>query len=145
MLTEWPAIATFLSSLAPTPERALLPADALARARVYEATDYIVAAVHMQGFTRIVRPGNFSPVEDAHEAVKARGREIFESGLAAMDAQLRDQDYVAGDFSFADAALFYCEHWMAARLGGTLPANCRLHFDRMLARPAVARALERGA
>jgi glutathione S-transferase len=143
VLTEWPAIATFLSGL--NPEKALLPSDPLAKARVYEATDYIVATVHMQGFTRMVRPGNFAPTEDGHDAVKARGREIFESGLAAMDAQLREQDYIAGDFSFADAALFYCEHWMVDRLGGSLPTNCRAHYDRMLARPGVMRALEWGA
>ena len=141
VLTEWPAIATLLASL--SPEKALMPDDPLARARVYEATDYVVATVHMQGFTRILRPGNYAPSEGDHDAVKARGCEIFEGGFATMDAQLQGRDYVVGDFSIADAALFYCEHWMVDRLKGSLPTNCRAHYDRMLARPAVSRALQR--
>ena len=39
--------------------------------------DYIVATVHMQGFTRIARPGNFSPNEADADKVRARGREIY--------------------------------------------------------------------
>lgn len=141
VVTEWPAIATYLAAL--KPEAGLLPVDPLARARTYEATDYIVATMHMQGFTRIARPGNFSPNEADFDAVKARGREIFDQGLAAMDAQLADRDYLIGDASIADAALFYCEAWMINRLGGTLPANCQAHFERMSARPGVARAVQR--
>ena len=143
VVTEWPAIATYLAGL--KPEAGLIPADPLARARAYEATDYIVATVHMQGFTRIARPGNFTPNEADFDAVKARGREIFDQGLAAMDAQLVGKEYLIGDISIADAALFYCEAWMVNRLGGTLPANCQAHFERMSARPGIARAVQRGS
>ena len=38
--------------------------------------DYVVATVHMQGFSRMFRPGNFSPNAADEEKVKARGREI---------------------------------------------------------------------
>jgi len=143
VVTEWPAIATYLAAL--KPEAGLIPGDPLAQARVYEATDYIVATVHMQGFTRIARPGNFTPNEADFDALKARGREIFDQGLAAMDAQLAGKDYLIGDISIADAALFYCEAWMVNRLGGTLPANCQAHFERMSARPGIARAVQRGS
>jgi len=140
VLTEFPAIAYWLART--NPQAKLLPDDADAQARVLEAMDYVVATMHMQGFTRIFRPGNFSPNEADAEAVKARGKEIFEKGLAIMDKALAGKEYVAGPFSIADAALFYVEFWGAARLKLTLPPNCNAHYQRMLARPAVKRMME---
>jgi len=140
VLTEFPAIAYWLART--NPQAHLLPDDAESQARALEAIDYVVATMHMQGFTRIFRPGNFSPNEADADAVKARGREIFEKGLALMDKALAGKDYLVGQFSIADAALFYVEFWGAARLKLQLPANCAAHYQRMLARPAVQRMLQ---
>ena len=120
----------------------MLPEDAEAQARVLEAMDYVVATLHMQGFSRMARPGNFAPNEADHEAVKARGKQIFARGFEVLDAALAGKDYVAGAYSIADAALFFAEFWAAARSGMTLPANCAAHYERMKARPAVQRALQ---
>lgn len=139
VLTEFPAIALWLART--NPQAGLLPDDPDAQARAFEAMDYVVATIHMQGFARMVRPGNYSPNEADHETVKAKGREIFETGLKLMDSALNGKDYVAGAFSVADAALFYVEYWAAARMKMELPANCAAHFARMKARPAVARML----
>jgi len=140
VLTEFPAIAYWLART--NPGANLLPDDVDSQARALEAMDYVVATMHMQGFTRIFRPGNFSPNESDADAVKARGREIFEKGLALMDKALEGKDYLAGRFSIADAALFYVEFWGAARLKMALPANCAAHYQRMLARPAVQRMMQ---
>ena len=78
VLTEYGAIATWLARTNPAAK--LMPADADAEARAVEAMDYIVATVHMQGFTRIARPANFSPNEAEKEKVQARGREIYAKG-----------------------------------------------------------------
>lgn len=139
VLTEFPAIALWLART--NPGARLLPDDPDAQARAFEAMDYVVATIHMQGFARMVRPGNYSPNEADHEAVKAKGREIFETGLKLMDSALGGTDYVAGAFSVADGALFYVEYWAAARMKMELPANCAAHFARMKARPAIARML----
>ena len=141
VLTEFPAIAYWLAMT--NPEAKLLPEGADAQARALEAMDYVVATMHMQGFGRMFRPGNFAPSEADHEAVKARGKQIFENGLNVMDGLLAGKDYVTGSFSVADAALFYVEFWGAARMGMTLPANCAAHFARMKARPAVAAVLKK--
>ena len=87
------------------------------------------------------RPGNFAPSEADHEAVKARGREIFEKGLGLMDKALQGREYLFERFSIADAALFYVEFWGADRLHMTLPPNCAAHYARMKARPAVQKVL----
>ncbi len=138
-LTEWPAIAAFLART--YPERALMSSNPIELAKTLEAVDYVVSTIHMQGFSRIVRPGNFAPNESGHADVVARGREIFEGGLALMDQGLAAKDYVVGEFSIADAALFYVEDWKARRLGEPLPPRCAAHHARMLDRQSVQRAI----
>ncbi len=138
VLTEFPAIALWLARS--NPGKNLLPTDPEGEARALEAMDYVVATLHMQGFSRMFRPANFAPSEADHDQVKARGREIFEAGLKIMDAKLAGKEYLAGAFSIADAALFYVEFW-AGRVDVPLPANCAAHFERMKARPAVKAAM----
>ena len=137
-LTEFQAIAWWLARS--HPKANLLPGDADGDARVIEAMDYVVGTLHGQGFARIFTTANFTPNEADHEAVKARGREIVEQGFAIMNDALAGRDYVAGDFSIADAALFYVEFW-ADKIGIALPEHCRAHYQRMRARPAVQRVL----
>lgn len=139
VVTEYPVIAHFLAENAPAVH--LLPADKDAALTAAEVTDFCVATIHMQGFSRLFRPANFSPDEAGHEAVKARGRELVEKGFALLDKQMTGREWVAGTFSYADSALFYVEYWAAKRLGLPLPANLAAHLDRMMARPAVARTL----
>ncbi len=137
VLTEYGAIATYLARL--HPQAKLLPSDPLAEARAVEAMDYIVATIHMGGFTRIARPGNFSADPASHEQVKQRGREIYAKGLDLMDAALEGKQWLAGDYSIADTALFYVANW-SLRAEVPLPPNVARHFAAMQARPAVQRA-----
>lgn len=139
VLTEFPAIAVWLART--NPDKNLLPSDTEAEARALEAMDYVVSTVHMQGFSRMFRPGNFAPSEADHEAVKARGREIFEGGLKTLDKALEGKEWIAGPFSVADAALFYVEFWAADRMKMPLPPNCAAHLARMKARPSVQKVL----
>lgn len=139
VLTEFPAIATWLART--NKDKKLLPDDVEGETRALEAMDYIVATIHMQGFSRMFRPSNFAPSESDHDAVKARGKEIFEKGLATIDKALEGKDYIAGAFSVADAALFYVEFWGADRMKMTLPPNCAAHLARMKARPSVQKVL----
>lgn len=134
-LTEFPAIAYYLA--ATNPQAKMLPEGADAMARAMEVTDYAVATVHMQGFSRIFRPGNFGPSEADHEAVKARGTEIFTKGLATLDKALDGRDFFAGSLSFADMAPFYVSFWGAERLKLELPGRLAAHYAAMRARPAV--------
>ena len=140
VLTEFPAIATWLARK--NPDKNLLPTDADAEARALEAMDYVVSTMHMQGFSRMFRPANYAPTEADHDKVKARGKEIMEGGLAIMDKALEGKEYVAGKFSIADAALFYVSFWASGRMKMPLPKNVAAHYERMKARPAVKRTVE---
>lgn len=138
-LTEYPAIAYYLAATYPSAK--LMPAAGEPMARAIEATDFCVSTMHMQGFSRIFRPANFSPSEGDADTVKARGAEIFDKGLAVMEKALEGKDWLAGEFSFADTALFYVCYWRAARLKLPLPERVAAHYARMLARPATQRAM----
>jgi glutathione S-transferase len=140
VLTEFPAIAYWLART--NPDAHLLPGDVENHTRAMEALDYVVATVHMQGASRLFRPSNFTPNAVDEDAVKARGKEIFEKGLGLLDKALAGKEYIAGAFSIADAAVFYVEFWAANPLKMTLPANCAAHYQRMMARPAVQRTLK---
>ena len=140
VLTEYPAIAYWLA--ASNSEAGLLPKAPDDLARAMETTDYCVATLHMQGFTRIFRPGNFSPNEADHDKVKARGEEIFSKGLGVLDKALAGKEWAAGSYSFADSAVFYVSFWWNGRLKKELPGNVAAHYGRMKARPAVQRTFE---
>jgi glutathione S-transferase len=139
ILTEFPAIALWLART--NPEAKLWPDDADSQARALEAMDYAVATVHMRGFSRMFRPSAYTPNPADEEKVKARGREMFEQGLAILDKALDGREYVTGGYSIADAALFYVEYW-ASNFKVPLPPNCAAHFARMQARPAVQRMMQ---
>ncbi len=141
ILTEFPAIAFWLGMQ--NPQANLIPKDGETMIRAAEAMEYVVGTIHSQGFTRLFRTERFAPSAADHDKVKAQGRENIDKGFAVIDKALEGKNYLGGDeLSIADAALFYVEYWGAKRVGLQLPKNCAAHFERMMARPAVQRALQ---
>jgi glutathione S-transferase len=137
-ITEFQAIAWWLARR--YPKAKLLPEEIEGEVRVIETLDYVVGTIHGQGYTRIFTTDNYSSNKAEHEAIQARGREIVAKGFAVMNDVLADKEYVTGNFSIADAALFYVEFW-ADKIKLELPPNCLAHYRRMLQRPAVRRVL----
>jgi len=137
-LTEFQAIAYWLARS--NPKTKLLPDDLERETLVLEIMDYVVGTIHMQGFARIFNTGAFTPNEADYDAVRKQGEETVIKGFANIDDVLNGKDYIAGEFSVADAALFYVEFW-ADRINLDLPENCLAHYRRMLKRPAVHRVL----
>lgn len=140
ILTEFPVIARWLGRQ--NPQANLIPQDEEADTRAAEAMEYVVGTMHGLGFARIFRSERFAPSSSDQEAVKTAGREVVDKGFAVIDKALAGKDYLADQFSVADAALFYAEFWAAKRLGMQLPQNCTRHFARMTARPAVQRVMQ---
>ncbi|MGE3247671.1 MAG: glutathione S-transferase family protein [Beijerinckiaceae bacterium] len=139
VLTEVPAIAMWLASVWPAGR--LLPDDVEGRTRAFELLSYIAATTHMQGAARAWRPLLFSASPDEQEAVVARGREIVMQGMDIFSQTLGRSDWLLGDYSAADASLFFIEYWAVEKVHYTLPPNIDAHYRRMRARPAVQRAL----
>jgi glutathione S-transferase len=140
VLTEYGAIAAYIARCHPA--AALIPNDADGEARSWEMLEYAVATIHMQGYARMVRPGNYAPSEADYDAVRARGKEIFTKGLSIAGSKLGGHPHAGGlEFSVGDSALFYVSRW-AHSAGIELPTNVAAHFAQMRERPSVQRALE---
>jgi glutathione S-transferase len=137
-LTEFQAIAYWLARS--HPKAKLMPGDVDGDTLVLETMDYVVGTIHMQGFARIFTTPEFCADEMHHDAVKAKGREIIDKGFEVINEVLGDKSYVAGDFSIADAALFYVEFW-AVKTNIPLPENCIRHYESMRERPVVQQVL----
>jgi ribose-phosphate pyrophosphokinase len=140
VITEFPAIAFYIA--AAYPAHHLIPADPLAAARTMEAVMTINGTTHLAGFTRIMRPASFAPKAEDKETVRAQGRENFLKGMEIIALLLGEKDYVMGDFSIADAALFYVTFWNNAIAKLDIPAAINAHYARMMARPAVLKAMQ---
>ena len=121
VLTEYEAISIWLALT--HPEKRLIPPDVERHVRMMEALEYVVGTIHASGFRRVFRPMRFTPNAADHDAVKAEGLMIAKDGLAMIDKGLADKDFIVGDFSIADPALFYVTWWAVVRLKLGLPAN----------------------
>jgi glutathione S-transferase len=144
VMTEYGAIATWLART--NPDKALIPSDPEAERRGIEIMEYAIGTLHLQGFGRIFKAELYEPQDALHQtlklgqdSVRKQGRQIIDQALAILDKQMAGRPYVAGDtFTIGDSALFYAERW-APQQGIELPHNLAAHFERMIARPTVAR------
>jgi glutathione S-transferase len=135
VLTEYAAIAMWLAMT--HPEKKLMPTDPEGMARTIEAMDFIVGTVHMLSWRLWRRPDAYSDNPAEHDQLRARGKAATMAALEVVDAQLEGKEYLLGDFSIADTALYYNEYWASDVAGWTLPPNVQAHFERMKTRPSV--------
>jgi glutathione S-transferase len=137
VLTEFPIIAHYLAASAPEAE--LVPSDPERALRAAELTDYLVATLHMQGFSRIFRPAKFCEEPSTHEAIQHQGREIVRAGLAVVERDLQPGGALHGAATFADAALFYVLFWTIDRVKLAAPPACAERYAALTASDAAAR------
>jgi glutathione S-transferase len=140
VLTEFPVIAHYLAASAV--ETGLVPSDPERALRAAELTDYLVATVHMQGFSRIFRPVRFCEDPATHEAVQRQGGEIVQAGLAVVERELRPGGALHVGATFADAALFYVLFWAIDRVKLVAPPACAERYAALKASDAAARVFE---
>jgi glutathione S-transferase len=122
----------------------LMPKDPVLRARAISLMAWFSNNVH-PSFTHISRPERFATDSAVHDHLKAVGRENFHTALKEIDGLLAGKQWILGDkFSVVDGYALVFYGW-GKRIG--LPVtelkNYTAWKDRMLARPAVKRVLER--
>ncbi|MFK7751748.1 MAG: glutathione S-transferase family protein [Sedimentitalea sp.] len=118
----------------------LWPDDIDLQTRTLEALDFIIASVHMRGFTFYRVPQKFQLDEAGTQDLRAYGKGEFESGLLHLSRMLGDKEYLLGAFGLADAAAFYILQW-AEKGQFELPDNLIALAARLNARPAAQRVL----
>lgn len=138
VLTEVPAIAFWLGRA--RGRGRLWPTNLDDETRAMETMIFVTSAIHGHGFARIFAPSAFSSDSQTHESLRAQGRMLVEKAFSLINKSLEGKTYVAGDYSVADAVLFYVEFW-ADKIDLDLPKNLMAHYRMMLTRPAVDRVL----
>ena len=131
VLTENAVLLQYLAAL--KPEANLAPSAGMAHWRFLETLNFIATELH-KGFS----PLYAKPPEDQ----KAKIVDKLHNRLGLLQQKLGDQQYLQGGFSAADAYAFTILTW-TFKFGIDLAAwpKLKAYFDRVKARPAVARAL----
>jgi len=114
---------------------ALRPADAAEALLIRQWLGFIGTELHKLAFTPLLDPAS-------NDGARAYARAKAEQRLAYLDAHLDGRDFLLDQFTVADAYLVTVLNWsraVAIDLAGW-PA-VKGYFDRVTARPAVARAL----
>ncbi|HYC05373.1 MAG TPA: glutathione S-transferase N-terminal domain-containing protein [Azospirillaceae bacterium] len=142
VLTENAAILTWLAGTAP--EKGLLPADPWERAHAHSLMSFLGSSVHI-AFAGLWRAGRFAEDEAAHPAIQATSRTAIEKFFDEVETMLTGRDWAFSTYSVADPYLLVFWRWgtvIGLEMAERFPA-WTAHTRRMLARPAVRRALER--
>jgi glutathione S-transferase len=141
LLTEVPAIMTYLSRL--RPDLDLVPTDPAREARTIEWTNWLSGWLHAVAFAGMWRPQRFTDDAAAHGGVMARGRANVLEAFASIEAILSDgrRWAVPDAYTVADAFLLVFYRWGSV-IGLAMqdyPAWGDLSH-RLLSRPAIASA-----
>ena len=140
-LTSFASIAWWLGKQ--YPKANLIPDDPVKQARVLELLNYAVSHIHGVGYTRIFTPDVYLNKANQNEQslteLKTKGEKIVMDGFEWLAGQM-GEPYACGEFTIADAAIFYVEFW-ADKTQIELPERCKNHYQKMLSRPIVRQVL----
>lgn len=142
-LTEAHAI---LSLIGDASDLDLLPDEPLARARAHEWMNFLSATVHI-AFRPLFRPQFLLADKSLHAKLLELGIPTLRKTLLEVDRRLDGRRWALGDsFSIVDPYLLV--FWIWSQRDDVRPhvadmPNWRVHADRMFARPATWRCLNR--
>lgn len=141
ILVENVAIQTFVART--HPKANLLPQDAIGEARALSLMSFFASAVH-PAFAHVWRPDRYTSELPCEAGVRAKGMDSFFGHCREIDDLLLGKEWFLGQFSTVDCYAFVFYGW---GLRVDLPMHelqdYTAHKNRMLARPAVMRVMER--
>lgn len=122
----------------------LLGSEPLDRARTIATCAWLSGTVHST-FKHFIHPEHLTPDAATHAAIKAQAKESYWAHLQEIDAMLSNQPWIMGErFTLADPyALVFFPWGRELGLPITELANLASMKNRLIARPAARRALER--
>ncbi|GAB3542242.1 glutathione S-transferase family protein [Noviherbaspirillum agri] len=141
ILTEVPAICWYIGAGA----HGLVPGELLLQGRVFEWFNWLSGTLHAVAFGGKWRPHRFVTDPELYKNVELRADQNLEDGFHYIEERLTDREWAVGrDYSIVDPYLFVFHNWaqsIGADVRRSYP-NWHAHAGRMLARPAVRRALQ---
>ncbi len=141
VLLENIAVLTYIART--NPQAKLMPEDPEGMAKCLSLLSWFASSVHV-AFAHIARPERYTNEESALPGLKAKGKEAFFDSMKEIDGMLAGRDWFLDAYSLADSygTVFYNWGRRAGLPMGDL-VNFTAHKNRMIARPAVKRALEK--
>lgn len=143
-ISENPAIMAYVAQA--FPEARLAPTDPYDFAQVQSFNMFLSSAVHVT-FRHLSRPTLFADGEDARIALAAKVPEMTHKYFGMIEEQLSDgRTWIHGDdWTISDPYLFIYASYLQRGDRGDPDAFplVRAHRERVLARPATQRVLER--
>jgi glutathione S-transferase len=138
VITENTAILPYLGK-----KFGLWPKSEIGEAKALSLIGLFAASVH-PAWAHIARPGRYATDESAHPNLQATGITAFADYLRQIDAMLQGRDWLLDTYTVVDPYAFVFCTWAKRRekdfsLDGL--RNLTAFYDRMMARPAVARTL----
>jgi glutathione S-transferase len=133
LLTENPVVLQYVADQ--RPQSKLAPPDGIERYRLQQWLNFITSELHKVVFIPLLDP-------TAPDAARTYAREKAGRRFAHLNDRLKDREFLLDHFTVADAYLVTVLNW--ARFVGLDLAQwpaVKGYFDRMIARPNVARAL----
>lgn len=117
IITELPAVLTYISDLAP--ERKLFGSTPMEKAKVYEWLAWLSGTLHAQGYGALWRPKRFTDddAENVHKAITEKGRSNIMAVYTRIEHRIEGPHAVGGEFTVVDLGLHTFWRWGALRIG----------------------------
>ncbi|KAF4343733.1 glutathione S-transferase [Fusarium beomiforme] len=110
VITEMPAILSFISSLIPTEN--LLGVGPFEQAKVLEWLVFLSGTLHGLGYGAWLRPGRFSDDVAMHDKIRAKGREVIHESFKRIDNGIKDRDFIVGNaLTMVDLNVYVFARW----------------------------------
>jgi glutathione S-transferase len=142
-LTESPAILAWIAQS--WPQAKLTPLDdPWALAQVNSFNNYLSGTLHGIAFAGVFQPARFADGEVGQAAVKAKALQSVMDAFSLIEKKLGDKEWIhGGAYTTSDAYLMVFCGWLAhARQSLEQFPTLSAHYSRVLARPAVRRAID---
>lgn len=110
VITEMPAILTYISSLLPKEDLAGI--GTVQQAKVLEWLVFLSGTLHGLGYGAWLRPGRFSDDVADHKRIRAKGREVIHESFQRIDDALKNGGFFVGNsLTVVDFNVYIFARW----------------------------------